>query len=485
VTPKEVQLFWDNKTDDPAYRVTTDWGALDGYHAPGRNSGNVFPSAKAAEWTLDSVESPRNSGWFLCALAARRALTFLEHQPEVDSERLGIYGHSMGGKLTVMAAVDSRVKAAAPSCGGISDRYNESELFNSTIGDDVSLKHVGCPIVFLSPANDFHGRIGDLPDSIEEIQSNEWRVTCSPHHNHQDTAEYEVATLLWFDQHLKHSFEFPQTPETTLKLKTTDGVPVFKVRHDSAKSIRSVDIYYTQHGNPTGTLEGHINSMHRFWHHADAVETNGEWKAKLPIASLDHPLWVYANVNYELEKPVTGAGYFYGQYTSNSYNLSSLLKQVSPVELAAANVKSTLKPSPMIESFNEGWEKEWFTYRPKEWARSTHKLYQSDFQPPREAKIELEVLTEQQNELVILIDDHAAVVELSSGSNWQKVSLSLDHFKNVAGESFPDWNDLKRLKLSPVEYLRPGRGQVLETKVVGKNWRGKDPQFRNMKWVLP
>ena len=124
---------------DPAYRVTTDWGALDGYHAHGRNSGNVFPSAKAAEWTLDSVESPRNSGWFLCALAARRALTFLEHQPEVDSERLGIYGHSMGGKLTVMAAVDSRVKAAAPSCGGISDRYNESELFNSTIGDDVSL----------------------------------------------------------------------------------------------------------------------------------------------------------------------------------------------------------------------------------------------------------------------------------------------------------------------------------------------------------
>jgi len=75
-----LKLFWDGNTDDPAYRLTTDWGAVDGYHAPGRNPGNVFPSAKPAAWTLDDVESPRNSGWFLCALAARRALTFLEHQ---------------------------------------------------------------------------------------------------------------------------------------------------------------------------------------------------------------------------------------------------------------------------------------------------------------------------------------------------------------------------------------------------------------------
>ncbi|MCA9267821.1 MAG: acetylxylan esterase, partial [Planctomycetales bacterium] len=182
VSPAEVKLFWEGKTDHADYKLTTDWGAVDGYHAPGRNAGNQFPSAMPAAWTLDDVESPRNSGWFLCALAARRALTFLERQPEVDPERLGVYGHSMGGKLTVMTAVDPRVKAAAPSCGGISDRDNKSELFRKTLGDDVSLRHVSCPIVFLSPANDFHGRIGDLPAAVHEIQSSQWRVTCSPHH---------------------------------------------------------------------------------------------------------------------------------------------------------------------------------------------------------------------------------------------------------------------------------------------------------------
>lgn len=204
VTPAEVKLFWAGKSDDPNYKVTTDWGAVDGYHAPGRNPGNVFPSAKAASWTLDDVESPRNSGWFLCALAARRALTFLEQQPEVVPDKLGVYGHSMGGKLTVMTAVDPRVKAGAPSCGGISDRHNMSAIYRATLGDDVSLKNIACPIVFLSPSNDFHGHIGDLPKAIAEINTDQWRVTCSPHHNHQDTPPYEVATMLWMDQYLKN-----------------------------------------------------------------------------------------------------------------------------------------------------------------------------------------------------------------------------------------------------------------------------------------
>ena len=97
-----VKLFWDGKTDHPNYRVTTDWGPLDAYHAPCRNPKNAFAHVKPAAWTLDAVESPRNNPWFLCTLGARRALTFLERQPQLNGEKLGVYGHSMGGKLTVL-----------------------------------------------------------------------------------------------------------------------------------------------------------------------------------------------------------------------------------------------------------------------------------------------------------------------------------------------------------------------------------------------
>ena len=127
VSPNIVKLFWDNKVEDPSYKLTTDWGALDAYHAPSRNAGHSFLSVKPAAWTLDPIESPRNNSWFLCALAARRALTFLEKQDAVDPHRLGVYGHSMGGKLTVLTTgADSRVKS---SCSKLwrSQRQNKQQ----------------------------------------------------------------------------------------------------------------------------------------------------------------------------------------------------------------------------------------------------------------------------------------------------------------------------------------------------------------------
>lgn len=486
VSPAEVKLFWDGKTDESRYKLTTDWGALDGYHAPGRNPKNHFPSAKAAAWTLNAVESPRNSGWFLCALAARRALTFLEQQPEVDPHRLGVYGHSMGGKLTVMTAVDPRVKAAAPSCGGISDRHNNSPLFRATIGDDVSLKKVSCPIIFLSPANDFHGRIGDLPQSIREIASKEWRVTCSPHHNHQDTAEYEAATLLWFDQHLKKTFTFPKTPATTLKLKTEDGVPTLTIRPDRSKPVKSIDVFYTQQGKPNESPKQIENAKHRFWHHAKATPgSDGAWTARLPIQSAGKPLWVYANVSYPLDKQAKGVGYYYGAYAANSFILSSLLQMVTPEDLKAANTRATLKPSLVIEDFKGDWQKAWFTYRSGEWARMTNKVYNDLWKAPANAKLALKVRSAQANKLVVLIDGHAAEVKLDGGRQWQDVVLAPSDFRNQAGESLPGWGNIKQLKLTHAEHLRPKRGDKSKPRLVGGHWRGPAPEFRELRWQLP
>lgn len=484
VTPAEVKLFWDNKTDDPHYKVTTDWGALDGYHAPGKNPGNVFPSAKPAAWTLDAIESPRNSGWFLCALAARRALTFLEQQPMVDPNRLGVYGHSMGGKLTVMTAPDPRVKAAAPSCGGISDRYNQSLLFRATLGDDVSLKHISCPMIFLSPANDFHGRLGNLPTAVGEISSSEWRVTCSPHHNHQDTPDYEVATLLWMDQHLKDSFSFPKTPETTLSLKTKDGVPRFKVQPDRSRPVLSVDVFYTQQGKTDERPEDRLKTMHRFWHHAPATKANGVWTASLPLGNVEQPLWVYANVRYSLDEPVSGAGYYYRTYTTNSFNVSSLLTQITPTQIRDADVRVTLEPSLLIEDFKNDWQKEWFSYRPDEWTKITHKLNDEIWQAPPHALLALQVRATEANRLVIVIDEYAAEVELTGGTDWQTVVLQPDDFHNINGDALPNWEGIRQLKLTYAERLQPTRRSKSKPRIVGKNWRGPSPAFRDLRWQV-
>ena len=469
VNPEGVQLFWNAKTDDPDYRLTTDWGLVDGYHAPSRNQGNQFPSAKPAEWTLDGVESPRNSGWFLCAVAARRAITFLEQQPEVDASRLGVYGHSMGGKLTVLTAPDSRVKAAAPSCGGISDRYNDSSLFCDTLGDDVSLAQITCPIFFLSPSNDFHGRIGDLPKAIDEIKSKEWRVTCSPHHNHQDTPPYEVATLLWFDEHLKGTFTTPDTPKTTLSLKGSNGIPTLAVSVDDSMPIHSIDVYYTQHGKPNETPFDRIATKHRFWRHADVKRSGDQWVANLSVTTIEKPLWVFANVTYKLNAPISGAGYYYGPYTATTFNLSSLLQTATPEQLRDSNLTPKPLSSKMIESFQGDWEKEWFTYKLADWSRKTHKLNDDQYKAPENATLQIDVQAETANTLIILLDEFAAEVSLTGGNEYQRVALSVDDFKNFEEESLTDWHTAKLLTLAAAERLRPTRGPRSKSRIVGRN----------------
>jgi len=492
VSPAEVQLFWDGATNKPNYKVTTDWGAVDGYHAPSRFKGTVFPALQgAAESTVDDVLSPRNNPWFLCALAARRALTFLERQPQIDAGKLGVYGHSMGGKLTVLTAgSDPRVKAAAPSCGGMSDRSNKDPLFRKTVGDDPYLKRITCPIFFLSPANDFHGRIEDLQTAVGEIGSADWRVNCSPHHNHQDTAPYEVATQLWFDRYLKgEGGDLPRTPATAFEIGA-DGVPRLTVRPDASNKIESVDVFYTRHGQIDGLKNDMVNTKNRHWHHAPAREAGGQkWLADMPLHGTDLPLWAYANVRYTLDESVTATGYYHGSYTATNFVLSSLMTMKTPAELDTSGAKSTVsRPAGrplVIENFDDDWMAEWFTYRPKNWPVSTHKIYDALYAAPvaadgeKPVELVLELHCAEANTVVLKLDGFAASASVDGGDEWQTLRFGLDAFKDWDGRAMASWAG-KELRLGHLESLRGARGT--KPKAVGSTWKGAAPSFRKLAW---
>jgi hypothetical protein len=482
VSPSEVKLFWDGEINDSRYKVTTDWGALDAYHAPSRFGKDAFPSIPVADWTLDPVVSPRNNSWFLITIAARRGLTFLEQQPEVDSEKIGVYGHSMGGKLTVLTAgSDKRVKAAAPSCGGISDRYSSNQLHLATVSDPPSLKKITCPIIFLSPSNDFHGRINDLETAINEIKSKEWRITSSPHHNHQDTAEYEVVTQLWFDQYLKNSFSFPQNPKLNLKLNKGE-IPTATFVIDESE-ILSVDLFYTQQGQIDGLKDNSTNTKNRFWHHVKASKLRDNWGAELPIFSTTMPLWVYGNVTYKLPNPVSGAGYYYGEYTADRFVISSLMKVVSPSEMKASQSLVSMKPQQLIEDFKDDWQKEWFSYKPAKLGISTHKIYDPVWKAPSRAKLSFDVFAEKANRFVVSIDSYATEIAIEGAGRYTKFELDCSEFTNAEGRSLQAWDGIKELRLREAETLRPGRGSDAKPKKLGGSWNGKVPTFRNLRWV--
>ena len=96
------------QAEDP----NTDWGAVD----PTQNNVPGYSNLLPNEKSIDPFPSARNNNWFLLTVGCQRGITFLEEQPEVDADSIGVFGHSMGGRLTgLVAGTDRRVKAASPS----------------------------------------------------------------------------------------------------------------------------------------------------------------------------------------------------------------------------------------------------------------------------------------------------------------------------------------------------------------------------------
>lgn len=458
----------------------TDWGAVDAtQHTHDDHFHSVQPDSK----TLDSVVSPRNNNWFLITLAARRALTFLEQQPEVNGSRLGVYGHSMGGNLTLyVAATDSRVKAGVvTSAGGIDDESDNQK--DTPFSNAAYAALVTCPVLFINPSDDFHGTILGVEETAGTVQSKDFRFVRPPQLNHRSMPEFTVAGMLWFDHYLQGAAVLPKTPEVSWKLNGPGAMPLMTVRPDSSQPCQSVDAYYTQDGLQTDP-KSVPNSVNRFWHHVTARKTGAEWRARLPVLSVNQSLCAYANVRYALPKPVTGAGFYYALYTATNVSISSRLLTASPEILQAARVKPALKVSRLIESFASGWQGDWYTYNESgEWPRRTHKLHTSEWPPSPGGRLVVEVRSAQPNKLVVQLDDYAAQADLKGGGEWQTVSFAAVDFHDATGAVLPEWSLFGELALADAATLEADKNGKKESISLGAAWQGPAPKFRNLRWL--
>ena len=474
----------------------TDWGRLDATHPPQRNKANHFAGALTPDdFTLDAVESPRNSNWFLVLIAARRGLTVLQAQPEVDPARLGVYGHSMGGKLTTnLAGIDPRVKAAVPSCGGSGDltpdqadlpgglKKAHGALELACISDNAYIPRITCPVLWLSPANDFHAHIDNMAWNWRNVADERLRFSIAPHLNHRHTEEHAITQQLWFEQHLKGSFVLPATPKLALTLQASNGVPVATVRPDPALPIRRVDLYYA--------IDPH--ALTRFWRDAQPVQDCNEWKAALPLLSVDAPLFVYANVVYDLPEPQRGT------LKAECFALSSRVLSASPGQMRAAGVQATDQRERMIDDGTRGWT-DWYRLNwghPPLWTATTRKLKDPKWQGPDGAALTFEIRSETDNTLVLTFNcnawgaiqpgrpavDYAAVRELKGGADWQAVSVNLSDLAAAdpaVTQPLTNWLSVTEFSISPSgQIVRDGQ----QVKINGQAWAGPR-EIRNLRWA--
>ena len=470
------------KEGDP----NTDWGAVD----PTQQNVPGYFNLQPGEKYLDPVESPRNNNWYLLTLGSRRGLTFLEQQPEVDPDKLGVYGHSMGGNLTVyVAGTDDRVKVVAPSVGGSGFRTQpwpllpeqrkqtpngDVALFNATIGFESYAPHIKAPLLWLGATNDFHGIMDDTYRTGKLIPHKNVRFAFTPHMNHRFTPEFAVNRPLWIDQYLKGSFTFPKTPESKLVLTAEDGIPVLQVTPDTTLPIERIQLLYSVDPDPQA----------RFWRTAEATKHGNLWTAKLPILSVDQPLFAFANVYYKIPKSASAPQ----AEPTDTLAISSMLHTATPDDLKRAKVKATDKADPVIDDFSHGWQ-DWYTLsanNPHHWEFSTRKLNDPKWQGQPDQKLALEVQTDNENELVIVLTENffrsyrgksqefVAVVKLSGGKS-ETISLTPDDFTTTTGEKLSSWKNVDLLSLRAY-FEKDGR-------LIGsKSWKGPQPEFKKLWW---
>lgn len=476
--------------DDP----NTDWGAVDPsqLNVPGYQS--ILPGPKQL---FEDREHPKNCNWYLLTLGCRRGLTFLEQQPEVDPQKLGVHGYSMGGNLTMyVAGSDYRVKAAVPGVGGAGWRWKRHEfiggetqqdqirgnveLFARTLSFESYASRIQCPVLHRSGTNDFHGWMDDVYRTNALIKNQPTRYCFSPHLNHRLNPEVAVAMPLWFDQHLKGGPALPQTPNSELVLQTSDHIPQLRITPDTRMlPVARCELYYSVDPDPRA----------RFWRSAEMVRDGEAFVAKLPLHTLELPLFAFANVYHTLSQPVSLAAIPGNSKPITEVCLSSQLHSRGAAALRDAGVVATLKSNTLIDDFANGL-RDWYQLNAgnlthqQTWTRKvTDPLYRGS----DGAKLKLMLKMPQTNSLSFVVQQNewrnyrgprrtfVCRREIQGSNETQSVTLSVEDFISSDGH-LTSWSEIDQFGICAHFLNRDEPGEQ------PLGWQGPPPQFARLQW---
>ena len=168
-----------------------------------------------------TLPTPRRDAYFLWTQASMRAITYLERQPEVNPEKIGAYGISMGGSIMWNIAFDRRIKAGCAIYGAGWNTYtydetrysiglpehkpSENDLrWRASLAPEASAPYVKFPMLFLSSSNDRHGYMDRAEQSLDLIPEGvprAWALT--PRLRHHIGVDFIHTLPAWMDVHLK------------------------------------------------------------------------------------------------------------------------------------------------------------------------------------------------------------------------------------------------------------------------------------------
>ena len=309
-----------------------DWGKL--------TQGN---HGDAGAMLMATKPSVRASSWYLPTRISRRALTCLERMDEVDAQRLGIFGVSMGGTIVwPFAAMDTRVKAACAIYGvGWNTYPDELETKDPSASDPTWKPGARAWNRNRVPSGSCGARF--CSSTLPTTSTARWtgRSRCSPRCPRTPGAGHSLRVIaitspqLAGDRPAALDGRLPQRKPAIPALSDGHGPPWNGWRPGRQGRARPA-FAAGQAGRAviTGPVANR-NPKNRYWRSVAGASGAGVWIGSLPVLDTREPLFAFANVIYD-----------------SNVCLSSNLATVIPAELGAA--RATDRPSPIIDDSSEG-----------------------------------------------------------------------------------------------------------------------------------
>ncbi len=296
---------------------------------------------------LEEDYDPLQSVMFNRVLHAKKMVSWLSIQPEVDAERIGVYGISRGGSITwLLNHWDKRLKAVVPLYGvgrhlapGRLNRNNRNSQTTKQLKqwerklDGVTLaKEQHAPVLMMAATNDFWGWMDAVCDAVTDISPDKCSLTFSANQNHH-LDQWAGSTLTtWMNVHLKNEGSWPSAPHVDVWL---DEAGDLRARSEGTKSGNSEG-----NGNSDGKQERPIQVRY-CWSWGDMSEyfPPGRYWNVVNTSDMDDDI-VIPVINPNV------SGYIYVDYIfSNGVKVSSLPLRFSPSYLgmmSATDVGSTV-----------------------------------------------------------------------------------------------------------------------------------------------
>ncbi len=270
---------------------------------PGRSRSRSTGPNLSVSNLFNTSANPESNYVYHAVTAALRSITYLRAQPEVDPNRIGIYGISWGGVVSLIAgSVDKRVVAVV-------DMFGSGYLYRGSTWtrrlekmspearerlryDFDASSYVGamkCPILGVTGTNDNCYWLPSFMRTFKSMNNKRW-LLLRPNLDHKIDTPARQGIWAWLNRHLAHNpAEAGAPPRVGWWYSKLEGDRVLvSTTAAGAQAVQRAQVTYSQGGG---------GWARRRWRTVECDRGVGRFDARVPLTP--QPLFAYVTFSFE------------------------------------------------------------------------------------------------------------------------------------------------------------------------------------------